>query len=119
MVDFPEPAAFNLELPETLLYFEPLGFGFRITHLDTVLSDGKDWKLCRMKPNVYQLQHVSWSGVFWEVDTMSREVYEISGAAFCKKGGTDRDTGIRVEVSGGSMTAPPASFTLKLKKHIA
>ncbi len=104
------------KLSETRLQFKPADYGFEIRCNDVLLSDGKDWKLCRMKPNVYQLQHVSWSGVFWEVDTMSREVYEISGAAFCKKGGSDRDTGIRVEVSGGSLTAPPASFTLKLAK---
>lgn len=116
MISVPAPAAFTVEMPETQLRFTPADYGFEIRCGDTLLSDGKDWKLCRMKPSVYQIQHVSWSGVFWEVDTMSREVYEISGAAFCKKGGADRDTGIRVEVSGGSMTAPPASFTLKLAK---
>ncbi len=118
MISVPAPAALVIELPETRLQFKPADYGFEIRCHDVLLSDGKDWKLCRMKPNVFQIQHVSWSGVFWEVDTMSREVYEISGAQFCRKGGSDRDTGIRVEVSGGSLTAPPASFTLKLAKTL-
>ncbi|MBN2347019.1 MAG: hypothetical protein JXO51_11590 [Candidatus Aminicenantes bacterium] len=116
LISVPEPAAFTVELPETVLHFEPADYGFRIVCADTVISDGKDWKLCRMKPNVYQIQHVSWSGFFWEIDTQSREVFEISGASFCKKGGKDRELGIRVEVTGGSLLQPPSRFTLKLKQ---
>ncbi len=114
MVDFPEPSAFNLELPETVLYFEPLGFGFKITHLDTVLSDGKDWKLCKMQPNIYHIKHVSWSDYFWEIDTYDRAVWEITGSDFCRKGGKARNLKIKVEVAGGSLITPPAHFTLKL-----
>jgi hypothetical protein len=114
MITVPEPSAFTVEMPETLLHFKPADYGFEIVCAGSLLSDGKDWKLCRMKPNVYQFQHVSWKDFFWEIDTYAREVYEIKGAIFCKKGGQDRELKIKVEVTGGSLLIPPSSFTLKL-----
>jgi hypothetical protein len=114
MIDIPEPAAFNVELPETVLSFEPVGFGFKIVWLDTVLSDGKDWKLCKMQPNLYQFRHVSWTDFYWEIDTYEKAVWEVSGSPFCKKGGKARDLKIKVEVSGGSLITPPSRFSLKL-----
>jgi hypothetical protein len=114
MIEVPEPAAFALEMPETVLHFEPATYGFKIICFDTLLSDGKDWKLCKMKPNVYQIKHVSWGDFFWEIDTYEKAVWEISGVAFCKKGGKARDLNIKVEVAGGSLLTPPSRFTLKL-----
>jgi hypothetical protein len=114
IIDVPEPVAFNVEMPETVLYFEPLGFGFKIIYFDTVLSDGKDWKLCKMQPNIYQIKHVSWKDFFWEIDTYDKTVWEITGTDFCKKGGKSRDLKIKVEVAGGSLITPPAHFSLKL-----
>lgn len=114
MIDIPEPAAFNVELAETVLQFEPLGFGFKIITFDTLLSDGKDWKLCKMQPNLYQIKHVSWNDFYWEIDTYEKAVWEISGAPFCKKGGKARDLKIKVEVAGGSLITPPSRFSLKL-----
>lgn len=114
MIDVPEPAAFVVEMPETVLHFEPANFGFKIVCFDTLLSDGKDWKLCKMKPNVYQIKHVSWGDFFWEIDTYEKTVWEITGTAFCKKGGKARDLKIKVEVAGGSLLTPPSHFSLKL-----
>jgi hypothetical protein len=114
MIDIPEPSAFNVEIPETVLQFEPIGFGFKITWFDTILSDGKDWKLCKMQPNLYQIKHVSWTDFYWEIDTYERAVWEVTGSNFCKKGGKARDLKIKVEVTGGSLTTPPARFILKL-----
>ena len=116
MLSVPEPAAFTLELPETVLTFEPASYGFKITCLGTVLSDGKDWKLCRMKPNLYQIKHVSWNDFFWEIDTYEKAVWEVKGADFCKKGGKARDLDIKVDVKGGSLLILPTSFTLKLTR---
>ena len=79
-----------------------------------ILSDGKDWKLCKMKPHVYQIKHVSWSDFFWEIDTYEKAVWEIKGVDFCKKGGKGRELGIKVKVEGGSLLIPPSRFTLKL-----
>ncbi len=114
LINLPEPAAFNVEMPETILRFEPFGFGFRISYLDTVLSDGKDWKLCKMQPNLYQIKHVSWKDFYWEIDTYEKAVWEISTTDFCKKGGKARDLKIKVEVAGGSLITPPSHFSLKL-----
>jgi len=114
MITVPEPAAITVEMPETVLNFLPATYGFEIVCAGTLLSDGKDWKLCRMKPSIYHLKHVSWNDFFWEVDTVAREIYEIRGADFCKKGGQDRSLKIKVEVAGGSLQTPPSRFTLKL-----
>jgi hypothetical protein len=114
MINVPEPAFFTVEMPETVLHFEPASYGFKIVCGDTLLSDGKDWKLCRMNPHVYQIKHVSWNDFFWEIDTYERAVWEIRGADFCKKGGKARDLAIQVEVTGGSLLIMPSHFTLKL-----
>jgi hypothetical protein len=114
MITVPEPTAFTVDMPETVLNFLPASYGFEIVCAGTLLSDGKDWKLCRMKPNIYHLKHVSWDDFFWEVDTVAREIYEIRGTAFCKKGGQDRALNIKVEVAGGSLQTLPSRFTLKL-----
>ncbi len=114
MIAPPEPSALTVEMPETILHFEPATYGFKIVCADMLLSDGKDWKLCRMKPNIYHIKHVSWSDFFWEIDTYERAIYEIRGVDFCKKGGMDRLLGIKVDVTGGSLSTPPSRFTLKL-----
>jgi len=116
MINVPEPAAFAVEMPETVLHFVPADYGFKIVCFDTLFSDGKDWKLCKMKPNVYQIKHVSWNDFFWEIDTYEKVVWEITGIAFCKKGGKSRDLNIKVEVVGGSLLTPPSRFTLKLER---
>ena len=114
MISVPEPKAFVLSLPETVLVFEPATYGFKIVSHGGILSDGKDWKLCKMKPNVYQIKHVSWSDFYWEIDTYEQQVWEVRGADFCKKGGKARELKIKVDVAGGSLIAPPSRFTLTL-----
>lgn len=112
----PEPKSFTLEMPDTQLHFEPASYGFRIESAGSPLSDGKDWRLCRMKPSVYQIKQAAWEGFFWEIDTAGRQAFEIRGAAFCKPGGSDHSLAIKVRVQGGSLTAPPARFTLELSQ---
>ena len=114
MITVPEPKAFVMALPETVLHFEPATYGFKIVTHEVILSDGKDWKLCKMKPNIYQIKHASWSDFFWEIDTYERAVWEIKGVDFCRKGGKGRELGIKVNVEGGSLLIPPSRFTLKL-----
>jgi hypothetical protein len=69
-----------------------------------------------MKPHVYHLQHVSWKDFHWEVDTVEKTVWEIRGVPFCKKGGTEKDLKIKVDVKGGSMIDPPSQFVLNLAR---
>ena len=114
MISVPEPKAFSLALPETVLIFEPATYGFQITSHGAAISDGKDWKLCKMKPNVYQIKHVLWTDFFWEIDTYERQVWEVRGVDFCKKGGKARELKIKVDVTGGSLLIPPSRFTLAL-----
>jgi hypothetical protein len=114
MISVPEPKAFVLALPDTVLSFEPATYGFKIVCHGGIISDGKDWKLCKMKPNVYQIKHVSWGDFFWEIDTYERQVWEVRGVDFCRKGGKARELKIKVDATGGSLIAPPSRFTLTL-----
>jgi hypothetical protein len=116
LLSVPEPASFTLEMSETLLTFEPANYNFKITCQDAILSDGKDWKLCKMKPNLYQIKHVSWNDFFWEIDTYEKAIWEVKGVDFCKKGGKARSLDIKLDVKGGSLLVPPAFFTLKLAR---
>jgi hypothetical protein len=116
MINVPEPEFFTVEMPETLLHFEPASYKFEMVCGDVLLSDGKDWKLCRMNPHVYQIKHVTWSDFFWEIDTYERAVWEVRGVDFCKKGGKARDLPIQVEVTGGTLLIMPSHFTLKLER---
>jgi len=114
MLSVPEPASFTVDMPDTILTFEPATYGLKITCLGTMLSDGKDWKLCKMKANLYQIKHVSWSDFFWEIDSYEKAAWEVKGANFCKQGGKARKLDIKIDVKGGSLTIPPAFFNLKL-----
>ncbi len=120
LISVPEPKSLAVDLPDTRLVFEPANlptsFLFRIFCGDLALSDGKDWKFCRMKPYVYQLRHVQWKDMHWEVNTLDGKVWEIHSVQFCKGGGTEKDLKIKVEVRGGSETMPPTQVTLRLVK---
>ena len=116
MVALPVPKSLTIELPDTQLILEFPNYGFKILCQGVILADAKDWKLCKMKPHVYHLQHVSWKDFHWEVDTVEKTVWEIRGVPFCKKGGTEKDLKIKVEVKGGSIINPPSQFILKLAR---
>jgi hypothetical protein len=116
MVALPMPKSMAIELPETELIVENPQLTFKIQCGEVILSDGEDWKRCRLKPNVYHLQHVNWKDFHWEVDTVEKTVWEIRGAQLCKRGGNEKDMKIRVEVKGGSIANPPSRFVLKLAK---
>jgi hypothetical protein len=116
MVALPVPKSLAIELPDTQLILEFPNYGFKILCQGVILADAKDWKLCKMKPNVYHLKHVNWKDFHWEVDTVEKTVWEIRGVPFCKKGGTEKDLRIKVDVKGGSITEPPSQFVLNLAK---
>lgn len=114
IVSLGEPKRLLLELPETRLVFEPENWNFKILFGDNVLSDGKDWRKCRIKANMYQLRHASWPDFHWEIDTFDRSVWKVTGAPFCKPGGKAKELKIKVLVQGGSKTEMPARVELSL-----
>lgn len=114
MINFPAPKRLILDLAETQLIYEPASFGLRIQCNDIILSEGKDWRKCRIRPYIHQIKHVGWKDFHWEVDTIDRSVWQIKGAQFCKKGGTSKEVKIKVDIKGGSKTVPPSRFILRL-----
>ncbi|MCK4764100.1 MAG: hypothetical protein KAW12_18015 [Candidatus Aminicenantes bacterium] len=115
IISVAEPKLLTLDLSETRLVFKPSDWGFSIMHGSTVLSDGKDWRKCRIKAHIYQIRHASWKDFHWEIDTFDRSVWRITGAAFCKSGGKAKELKIKVAPRGGSKTAMPTSVDLVLK----
>jgi hypothetical protein len=110
-----EPKRLVLDLSKTRLVFEPANWGFKILYDDTVLSDGKDWRKCRLKAHIYQVRHASWQDFHWEIDTFDRSVWRVTGVDFCKPGGKAKQLAIKVLARGGSKTAMPTSVELNLE----
>lgn len=57
------------------------------------------WRNCNLETHLYQFRYVLWTDFFWEVDLYRNEVHAVTGAEFCKSGGTTRklNLGLRVE----------------------
>lgn len=114
IVTVAEPKRLVLELTQTKLVFKPENFGFQLTHNNTFLSDGKDWRKCRIKAHVYQLRHATWKDFHWEIDTVDRSVWRVTGAEFCKTGGKAKEIKMKVFVRGGSKTTMPSLVELTM-----
>jgi hypothetical protein len=109
------PKRFFVDMPDTQLVYNPNTYELKILCKGTMLSDGKDWRKCRIKPYVNQIKHVSWSDFLWEINTIERGVYQVKSTAFCKTGGkTDKELKLKMDVKGGSRTTMPTQITLNL-----
>jgi hypothetical protein len=116
IVEYKEPKKIILELINTEIKFNPSTYGLQVVNNDIILSDGKDWRKCRIKAYLYQFTHVGWKDHHWEISTLERGVWEIYGGQFCKTGGKAKELKITVNVRGGSKIALPISFSLILPK---
>lgn len=116
LVEFKEPKKIILELIDTVIKFNPSTYDLQIVNNDIVFSNGKDWRKCRIKAYLYQITHVGWKDIHWEISTLEKGVWEITGGQFCKTGGKARELKIKVNVRGGSKIALPISFKLLLPK---
>lgn len=114
LISIAEPKRLVLELPQTQLILIPKSWAFKIIHNNSVLSDGKDWRKCRLKAHIYQIKHASWKDFHWEIDTFDRSVWRVTGADFCKPGGKAKQMKIKVFARGGSKTAIPSSIELTM-----
>ena len=110
----PEPKRITLNLQTSELVFNPADYGLKISSHGILLTDGKDWRKCRMKAYLYQFKHVGWENIHWEINTIDKGVWEITGAQFCKTGGTDRELDIKLTVRGGSKATLPIEIRLQL-----
>jgi len=114
MILVPAPKRISFEIPDVQLIYQPAGFSLKIVTQGVELSDGKDWRKCAVRPYIHQLKQHAWEDFFWEVDTLDRSVWQVTGVKFCQKGGTAKEVKMPVEVTGGSKTTPPMRFTLTL-----
>jgi len=116
VISYPVPKRFILNMPETHLIYDPQTFGLKIECQGVILSEGKDWRKCRLKPYVQQIKHISWKDFHWEVDTVERGVWKVKGVKFCTKGGAGEELIMKMDVKGGSRLQPPYRITLGLSK---
>jgi len=114
ILTLPEPERIILELPDCELLFNPTTYGLQIVSHGLLLSDGKDWRKCRMKAYMFQIMHVGWQDFHWEINTLDRAVWQVTGAEFCKTGGKGQELDIDVAVKGGSKIALPQQVRLRL-----
>jgi hypothetical protein len=114
MIVVPPPKRISFEIPDVQLVYQPAGFSLKIVTQGIELSDGKDWRKCSVRPYIHQIKQHTWEDFFWEVDTLDRSVWQVTGINFCQKGGTAKEVKMPVEVTGGSRTTPPLRFTLTL-----
>jgi hypothetical protein len=116
IISLPAPKRLILNMPDTHLIYEPESFGLKIECLGVTLSEGKDWRKCRLKPYVQQLKHISWKDFHWDVDSIERGVWKVKGLKFCTKVGKGEEIKMKMEVKGGSRLRPPYRITLGLSK---
>ncbi|MCP4215381.1 MAG: hypothetical protein GY765_12035 [bacterium] len=109
------PKGFGFQFPATQLVYTPSDYNLSVIWEDTVVSTGREWRKCKIKPHVHQIKHAAWPDFHWEINTLEKGVYQIKGAKFCKTGGrTDREMNLKMAIKGGSKSTPPAEIMLKL-----
>ncbi len=115
LVNTPPPDYFSLDMCTTRLVYNPQTYALQVFCGQTMISDGRDWRKCKIRPYVHQLKHVSWPDYHWEINTIEKGVYQVKGAKFCKTGGkTDKELKIKMDVKGGSKTATPSQICLNM-----
>ena len=100
MISMSEPGVLILDIPDVTLIYEPAAFGLGIQYQGVPLSDGSDWRKCRIKPHLHQIKHVGWKGFHWEINSADKTVWKVTGAKFCKTGGVGEEVKTKMEVQG-------------------
>jgi len=114
LLAFPKLQKLEVGLNQAQLVFEPENYKLTIESQGDVISDGKDWRKCRMRPYIFQLRHANWPDYHWEINTVDRGVWEVRGAQFCQTGGRGRELPTRIEVDGGSRFTQPRRVIIPL-----
>jgi len=114
MLTFPKLKTLRTGLKGATMVLEPETYKLTIESQGAVISNGKDWRKCRMRPYIFQLRHANWPDYHWEVNTVDRGVWEIQGAQFCQTGGRGRELPARVQVEGGSRFTMPRKVIISL-----
>lgn len=80
------PARFTLTLTGARLEYEPEAGKFLIIAFGNQMVYAPLWRIFRLKSHLYQLKSLSWSDIYWEVDTFKKEVRQVTGGNFGQTG---------------------------------
>lgn len=114
MVTFPVPDQVAVLLPDTRLVYRPESFDVQVISNRLIISRKNEWRKCNIRPYLFQIRHASWKNFHWEIDARARQVWRVTGAEFCKRGGDARQLRINVRVTGGNETTLPQRVDLLL-----
>ncbi len=92
------PTRFFLRFKKSYLVFVPSSKTLQIAAEGNVLSYGRDWQKCQLKPYLYELKQNVWKGFYWKINTSRKGAYRVKAAPFCKMGGTQTNLEMRVRV---------------------
>jgi len=115
MVTFPLPEMVTIALPATRLIYQPAVFDVQVISQAMTISRKNEWRKCNIRPHLFQLRHASWKDFHWEIDTIAHQVWRVSGAEFCKRGGDARELRMTMRVTGGSDSTVPDRVILLLE----
>ncbi|MES9960357.1 MAG: hypothetical protein ABW089_07990 [Sedimenticola sp.] len=107
------PKRFMLRFSDAYLVHEPGRGSLQITAQGSVLSYGNDWQVRKLKPYLYHLRQDNWKGIYWKVNTSRKAVYKVKGGRFGQLGGSEKRTGINVDVVGNAES--PTRFFLRFQ----
>ncbi len=111
------PQRFFLDFHDAYLVYVPSSKVLQITAQMNVLSYGQDWQRVQLKPYLYHLRQKNWKGFYWQVNTVRKKVFRVTGCTFGSIGGTRQPIhGITVQTVGGSNKKAPRRFMLRFKK---
>jgi hypothetical protein len=114
MITFPVPDQVTVLLPDTRLIYSPESFDVQVISNQLIISRKNEWRKCNIRPHLFQIRHASWKDFHWEIDTRARQVWRVTGAEFCKRGGDARQLRMNMRVTGGNDTTLPQRVDLLL-----
>jgi len=94
------PDRFMIKFSDSYLVYVTASGTLQIAAGGNVLSYGSDWKVSKVKDNVYHFMLKTWKGFFWKVNTKNKKAFRIRDGAFGKKkeGGTKEKLNATVRV---------------------
>ena len=109
----PPPKLITLDIPDLQMEYVPNPYGFKLLTQGAELSNPREWRMCNIRPNLYQLRHVNWKNRHYEFNSKDRSVWIVAATAFCKTGGKASEMKVDMSVTGASASNHPKKLTIK------
>lgn len=91
---------FSISFDDAALRYEPGDGSLQISTQSNVLSYGGDWEVVQIEPSVYAFRQQIWKNFYWQVDTISKQVTEITNGSFGESGGDEKVLNVVVDTVG-------------------